>query len=195
MKIQKQISFPRYWMTCSIQNKHINWKKLSKPRMYTEKLISSCKRGSKQIHNSAKPQTQARYQHSGESRTPMLKENTTWMAGLETRTREAPMPAKASFQLPSVSVARKPFDFPKVLVCIRADAVSKGYTLSKQSTWSAHYSVTHHKFHDRDANCRQNYSWEIGNFKQKRVRPRSALWASFLGTEMGGSQSNSQLTS
>ncbi len=107
------------------------------------------------------------------------------MAGLETRTREAPMPAKASFQLPSVSVARKPFDFPKVLVCIRADAVSKGYTLSKQSTWSAH------KFHDRDANCRQNYSSVIGNFKQKRVRPGSALWASFLGTEMGGSKSNS----
>ncbi len=53
--------FPDIEQLCSIQNKHINWKALSKPRMYTEKLISSCKRGLKQIHNSAKPQTQARY--------------------------------------------------------------------------------------------------------------------------------------
>lgn len=40
-----------------------------------------------------------------------------------------PSPSKASIQLPSVSIAQSPFDLPNALVCIRDDAVSRGYMI------------------------------------------------------------------
>lgn len=48
------------------------------------------------------------------------------MAGLEVNNKEMPRPSKASVQLPSVRVFQRSFDFPKALVCILEEAVSRG---------------------------------------------------------------------
>lgn len=53
----------------------------------------------------------------------------TWIAGLEVKSKEMPSPSNASIQLPSESIAQSPFDLPNALVCIRDDAVSKGYMI------------------------------------------------------------------
>lgn len=59
------------------------------------------------------------------------------MAGFDVSSKEIPRPSNASLQLPSVRVLKSPFDFPKALVCILEEAVSKGYTIENQETVSS----------------------------------------------------------
>lgn len=45
------------------------------------------------------------------------------------RRRDIPRPSNASLQVPSERDSQSPFDFPKSLVCILEDAVSRGCKL------------------------------------------------------------------
>lgn len=51
----------------------------------------------------------------------------TWMEGFIVRRTEMPRPSNASLQVFSERVSQSPLDFPKVLVCIFEDAVSRGW--------------------------------------------------------------------
>lgn len=59
--------------------------------------------------------------------------NYTCIAGFEVNRRLIPSPSKASCQFPSVRVFQRLFDFPNSLVCILAEAVSRGYLIISQS--------------------------------------------------------------
>ena len=48
------------------------------------------------------------------------------MDGFAVSRREIPRPSNASLKVPSERDFHKPFDFPKSLVCILEDAVSRG---------------------------------------------------------------------
>ena len=50
----------------------------------------------------------------------------TLTAGFDTNMRDAPRPSKARVQSPVFKVSHNPCDLPNELVCIRAEAVSKG---------------------------------------------------------------------
>lgn len=61
----------------------------------------------------------------------------TCIAGFEVSIRFIPSPSKASCQFPSVRVLQRLFDFPNSLVCILAEAVSRGYLINIQSGQNA----------------------------------------------------------
>lgn len=78
-----------------------------------------------QGHRKAQKEKQEQFQGTRNSKPGL----STWIEGLEVNRREIPRPSNASLQRPSVRVSQSPFDFPKALVCIFEDAVSRGYTI------------------------------------------------------------------